>query len=158
MRAPLFVTVAIVAGIGAGASAQSGTADGLAALARGDYQRAVEILKPIAEDWRSQDAVAQFFMRSMYESGHGVTADPLRACALYARAASKNEELFGHQANTLFVASMARGQEFNEECQLLTTAGFDTGFEPVTFDLGPGHVVEWTLRGATVTYGGRTKH
>ncbi len=51
---------------------------------------------------------------------------------------------------------MARGQEFNEECQLLATAGFDTGFEPVTFDLGPGHFVEWTLRGANVTYEGRT--
>jgi hypothetical protein len=157
MRAPLFVTAAIVAGIVAAASAQSGTADGVAALARGDYQRAVEILKPLAEDWQSQDAASQFFMASMYESGHGVPADPLRACALYARAASKNQDPFSHQANTLFVASMARGQEFNEECQLLATVGFDTGFEPVTFDLGPGHFVEWTLRGATVTYEGRTK-
>ena len=44
-------------------SAQTGTADGVAAIARGDYQRAVEILKPIADDWRSTDIVAQFLWR-----------------------------------------------------------------------------------------------
>ena len=38
-----------------GVSAQTATADGVAALARGDYQRAVEILKPIAEDWNTED-------------------------------------------------------------------------------------------------------
>ena len=58
----LLVTAAlIIAGVTA-VSAQAGTADGIVALMRGDYQRAVEILKPIAEDWRSQDPVAQFFM------------------------------------------------------------------------------------------------
>ena len=33
-------------------SAQTATADGVAALARGDYERAAAILRPIAEDWR----------------------------------------------------------------------------------------------------------
>ena len=78
----LFLAVAIVTIVAATVSAQNGTADGVAALARGDYQRAVEILKPIAEDWRSEDAAAQFFMAGLYESGRGVPADPLRACAL----------------------------------------------------------------------------
>jgi hypothetical protein len=32
------------------ARAQTGTADGVSALARGDFQRAAEILQPIAED------------------------------------------------------------------------------------------------------------
>ena len=47
--------------------------------------------------------------------------------------------------------------EFDHECQLLANIGFDTGFEPTTFDLGAGHSVEWTLSAATVTYDGRTK-
>jgi len=43
----LLVTAAlIIAGVTA-VSAQAGTADGIVALMRGDYQRAVEILKPM---------------------------------------------------------------------------------------------------------------
>lgn len=153
----LFLAVAIVTIVAAAVSAQNGTADGVAALARGDYQRAVEILKPIAEDWRSDDTAAQFFMAGLYELGKGVPADPLRACALYARAASKHDTPFGRQASPIFATLIGRGQEFNDECQLLANIGFDTGFEPATFDLGPGHSVEWTLSAATVTYERRTK-
>lgn len=157
MTSRLFLAVAIVTIVAAAVSAQNGTADGVAALARGDYQRAVEILKPIAEDWRSEDTAAQFFMAGLYESGRGVPADPVRACALYARVGSKYDSPFGRQASPLFAAYMARGKEFDEECQLLASVGFDNGFEPVTFDLGPGHYVQWTLAAATVTYEARTK-
>ena len=76
MRVRVFFTVALIAAVVSSVSSQTGTADGVAAMARGDYQRAVEILKPIAEDWRSKDTVAQFFMAGLYESGHGVLADP----------------------------------------------------------------------------------
>ena len=154
----LFLTAAIITTIVGGVSAQTGTADGVVALARGDYQRAVEILRPIAEDWRSDDTAAQFFMAGLYETGRGVPADPLRACALYQRASSKHDHPFGQEALHLFIASSSRGgREFDQECQLLANIGFDHGFEPVTFDLGPGHSVEWTLTAATVTYQGRTQ-
>lgn len=138
-------------------SAQTTTADGVAALARGDYQRAVEILKPIAEDPWAEDTAAQFFMAGLYESGDGVPVDPLRACALYERATNKYDNPFGQEASKLFAAFMSRGQEFNDECQALANVGLDSGFEPATFDLGSGHYVEWTLSAATVTYKGRTK-
>src|SRR3954471_16313686 len=98
----LFVSAAIVMAFGAAASAQNGTADGVAALARGDYERAVQILKPIAEDWRSDDTAAQFFLAGLYEHGKGVAADPVRACALYMRAASKFDAPFGRQASAIF--------------------------------------------------------
>jgi hypothetical protein len=158
MRARFLVTVTIIAAVVCGISAQTttATADGVAALARGDYPRAVEILKPIAEDWRSQDTAAQFFMGGMYETGHGVPADPLRACALYERAASNFDQPFGKAASAPFAAAMSRGQEFSEECQTLAVVGLNNGFEPVTFHLGPGHSIEWTLAAATVTYDGRT--
>ena len=157
MMSRLFLAAAIVAIAAATVSAQNGTADGVTALARGDYQRAVQILKPIAEDWRSEDAAAQFFMAGLYETGRGVPADPVRACALYARAGSKYESPFGRQASPLFSAYTTRGKEFNEECQLLAMVGFDNGFEPITFDLGPRHDIQWTLAAATVTYDGRTR-
>ena len=152
-----FLTAGIVAFMIGGVSGQAGTADGVVALARGDYQRAAEILKPIAEDWRSDDTAAQFFLAGLYETGRGVPADPLRACALYLRASSKYESPFGQEASLLVGKVINRGQEFHDECQLLATTGFDNGFEPVTFNLGPGHLVEWTLAAATVTYDGRTK-
>jgi hypothetical protein len=64
---------------------------------------------------------------------------------------------FRRGAATLFGLTAGRGVEFNQECQSLAITGFDNGFQPVTFDLGPGHSVEWTLTAATVIYDGRTK-
>jgi hypothetical protein len=157
MWARLLLTGTILTAIAGDVSGQTTTADGVVALARGDYQRAVEILKPIAEHWRSEDAAAQFFMAGLYDTGRGVPADPLRACALYMRASSNYDDPFGRQASLLAGEAIGRGPEFNEECQLLANVGFDNGFEPVTFELGPGHFVEWTLAAATVTYSDRTK-
>ena len=95
-------------------------------------------------------------MAGLYETGRGVPADPLRACALYLRAAGRHDEPFGQEAFALYAAFSRRGLEFDRECQLLGNIGFDHGFEPVTFDLGPGHSIEWTLTAATVTHDGRT--
>lgn len=153
----LFLTATITAATVTGVSGQTGTADGVAALARGDYQHAVEILKPIAEDWRSDDTAAQFFMAGLYEAGHGVPVDPVRACALYMRAMSASDKPFGRVAARLLPALIMRGDDFNEECQLLANIGFEHGFEPVTFDLGPGHFVEWKLTAATLTHRDSTK-
>lgn len=152
-----FLTAGIVACTAGSVFGQTGTADGVAALARGDYQRAVEILKPIAEDSWSDDIAAQFFMAGLYETSRGVPADPLRACALYMRASNKYDSPFGREAALLFGKAIGRGLEFNQECQFLANLGFDHGFEPVTFHLGPGHSVEWTLTAATVTFNGQTK-
>lgn len=158
-RRPLvtLVTGALIVAGGTVVSAQTSTADGVVALLRGDYQRAVEILKPLAEDSRSQDYVAQFFMAGMYESGNGVPADPLRACALYARTAGNSQNPFAEEASKLLGVAISRGQEFNDECLALANVGFDSGFEPMTADLGPGHFVEWKLTSVMVTYDGRTK-
>jgi hypothetical protein len=157
MKVRTFLAAAIITALVCGVSAQTRTADGVVALIRGDYQRAAEILKPIAEDWESHDPAAQFFLAGLYETGRGVVADPLRACALYARASMKYDDPFGREANRLFAKSMERGLEFDHECQALASVGFESGFEPVTFDLGPRHSVAWTLSAATVTYGDATK-
>jgi hypothetical protein len=153
---PAIAAVIVIVGVRT-ISGQTTTADGVAALARGDYQRAVEILKPIADDWGTSDTAAQFFMAGLYEAGRGVSADPLRACALYLRAAGDHDNPFGRQAGHLFTAFSPRGQQFDLDCQLLAFVGFDHGFEPVMFDLGPRHTIEWTLTAATVTHDGRTK-
>jgi hypothetical protein len=150
-----FVTLLVVVSTG-GASAQNGTADGVAALARGDFQQAAAILKPIAEGWRQPDPAAQFFMASLYETGRGVPADLLRACALYHRASNSDDNPFGAQAakllRALVVSHIPHDNEWIEDCQILANVGFDHQFEPVSFTLAARHAIAWDLKGATVTY------
>lgn len=157
MRARVLLALALFAAAARDGLGQTTTADGVAALARGDYARAVEILKPRAEQGQPPDPAAQFFLAGLYEAGQGVAADPLRACALYARASIRDDHPLGRLASSLFAASLGLGAEFHQDCQLLASVGFDHGFEPATFHLGPGHLVEWTLGAVSVTYQGRTK-
>lgn len=157
-RASLAIAGLIAIGSGIEVAAQRGTADGLVALAHADYEGAAAILKPIAESDSASDTAAQFLMATMYEVGRGAPMDPLRACALYHRAAMNSEAPFGAQADRLMRAMFrARGVEWFADCQALANLGFDHRFEPVTFELAPGHAITWELRGATINYRGQTK-
>ena len=135
------------------AQAQTTTADGVDAFVRGDYPRAVEILKPAAESWPG-DPVAAFFMATLYESGRGVPGDPLRACALYVRAFNSP---FSRQAESLAQLFLQTSRSAIEDCTLFAQVGFDHGFQPVTFTLEPGHWIAVDIRGATITYAGKEK-
>src|SRR5687767_15744160 len=115
----VLAAIVLAAFIGSAGAQTPSVDDGVVALARGDYPRAIEILKPIAEDWRWEDTAAQFFMAGLYNAWRGVAADPLRACALYARAGTRHESPFGRQAMSLFGALVRRGLEFDQECQVL---------------------------------------
>lgn len=64
------------------AAAQSTTADGIRALARGDTGAALRILKPLA-DASEPDPLAQFFVATLHDTYSGVAMDPVRACGLY---------------------------------------------------------------------------
>jgi len=77
--------VIAVAISGARPSAQ-GVSDGVAAFLRADYARAAALLVPPAEDVWQPDHTAEVFLGMMYDSGLGVSADPVRACSLYIRA------------------------------------------------------------------------
>ena len=136
------------------AQAQTATADGVAALAHGDIQRAVEILRPLADDWRHPDPDAAFFLATLYDSGQGLPLDPARACALYEWAAGDMNGVFSQPALTLARKTMlSRDTAQRDDCQVMAQVGLDHHFEPATFVLGPRHTIEWTLAGATITYG-----
>ena len=152
------VATAGVMSIALSAHAQTSTADGVDAFLRGDYPRAAEIFTPLVSPLRPPDYVAEFFLASMYDSGLGVAADPMRACALYSRA-SAGTDVLGRYAGELMIAvSETLGRDGFNECVLLSTIGFDHGLEKTTFQLGPGHWVVWDLTGATVSYDGKEKH
>lgn len=140
------------------APASPGTAEGVAALARGDVQTAVNILKPIAEGRRQSDPVAQFFMGTLYETGSGVPRDLLRACALYERASGRGDGPFAAEAMALHLAlRQSQDREWLKDCQLLARVGFDHRFEPVTLNLAPGHSIAWELKGATLIHQGKSR-
>ena len=150
MRRALAAAFAMLVGASP-AHAQSGTAEGVHAFVRGDYRRAAEILKPIAEQSPQPDAVAAFFMAAMYDTGLGIAADPIRACALYLRADSptlgRDRSPFGAQAMAIMTIRRATiSREAFEQCTWMASNGFDHGFEPVTFVLGPGHWIAWDLK------------
>jgi hypothetical protein len=137
--------------------AQSTTADGVEAFVRGDYQRAAEILKPIAETSPLPYDAAKFLMGTLYENGLGVAADRTRACALYMLAADPHQGTpFAVAANVL-VRAMHESMTMEEfkDCELLTSLGFDHAFQSVTFELEQGHWISWDLKGATINYGGK---
>ena len=139
--------------------AQTTTADGVNAFLRGDYPRAVQILKPIAESpWQPGDRVAEFFMATLYENGLGIAGDPVRACALYTRSLFDPANPFGEQAMEL-LKSLQRslGPESNQRCLRIASIGFDHGFQPATFALELGQSIVIELDSATVSYEGNSK-
>ena len=138
--------------------AQEPTAAGVDAFVRGDYARAFDLLQPIAESPWSRDPVADFFFGALYENGLGVPADQMRACAHYHRAASARTTALGmHAGGLLKILWMTNGNDWFNDCQLFGNIGYDLGFQPVVFTLGPGHWISWDLKGATITYQGREK-
>jgi hypothetical protein len=138
--------------------AQTTTADGVDMFVRGDYQRAVDMLKPIAEAWPSRDHVAEFFMATLYENGQAVGVDLVRACALYTRASFDHANPIGQQAIALLgpLQGSLSPEDFRR-CIRLASVGFDRVFQPATFTLGPGHWIAIDPDGATITYQGKEK-
>jgi hypothetical protein len=123
------------------------TAEGIAAFVRGDYARAVEILRPAAERWHlPHDNIAAFFMAMIYENGLGVAPDPVRACALLLRTAVPVGD-GPRPGRALTFAAQALAEDSNSRltpdqmgrCMSYVDVGFHNDFQPVTFSLAPGH-------------------
>ena len=68
-------------------SAQADFNDGVVALMMGDYEKAVNILMPLAET--ADHAYAQYFVGRMYAGGQGLTQDYDAAAKFYRQAAEK---------------------------------------------------------------------
>ena len=124
--------------------------DGAAAFARGEYERAAEILTPLAERVRTQgDPAAAFLLGMMYENGLGVPRDPIRACTLYLKASFPS----GGLSRVLMEPTMALMQEVLSQlspeqvkwCHFLANLGFNHQFQQTTFNVGPAHWITLDL-------------
>lgn len=130
------------------AAAQSTTEDGIRAIVGGDYQAAVRILRPLADDAARPDPVAEFFLAIVYGSGERGDYDP-RVCGLYLRAARRPNP-FSDLASALAAAMQER---FGRGASLMCVADESWQGGPAqSFVLGPDHRVVFADTSITVTY------
>jgi hypothetical protein len=120
-------------------NADAATVTAFAAILRGDYARASELLSPLVRDWGNIHAPAALFLGMLYEHGLGVSQDPTRACALYARGQGGSGPL-GDVAGQLMRAHLdSFGADSGLECRLLANVGINHGFAPAQFSLDTDH-------------------
>ena len=85
-HAVLLLAATVLWAAAAGPAAADLLADGAAAYEAGDYGEAAHAWRPLAE---AGDAMAQFNMGLLHETGRGVPEDPAAAAAWYGRAAGQ---------------------------------------------------------------------
>ena len=102
--APLLAAAALWASAAGPATAADLLAEGAAAFEAGDYAEAANIWRPLAEDG---DALAQFNLGLLHETGRGVTGDPAEAAGWYERAARQG--MVRAQYNLALLHQVGRG-------------------------------------------------
>ena len=124
------------------------TVTGVEAFLRGDYTRAAEILRPVAEAWPSgaSDDAAAFFMASLYDGGLGTPQDRVRACALYERA-GKGTGPVGTMARaaSATLRDTLTAAEWSD-CVMLASVGTGHRFETLRVTLADDYWVSVDLR------------
>jgi hypothetical protein len=137
------------------ASAQTTTADGLAAMLAGDYASAARIFRPLAEDAASPDPLATFFLAMLYHGGRGVHRDEFHACGLFLRAAVP-ENPFSAQSLTLARAIHQDHPLGIEECTMVRDFRWNRPSD-ATFMLASDHWVLIDSNELVVGYQGAQK-
>ena len=114
------------------ARASAGTLDdAVNADARGDYAKALRLIRPAANDG---DAAAQFYLGTMYVTGHGVQQD-YSAAALWFRKAAEQGYVLA-QTNLGVIYRDGRGatrDETEAEARTRLGAGYTTTFSLENF-------------------------
>jgi hypothetical protein len=136
-------------------TAQTGTADGVKALFRGDYTTAVRILRRLAEDAAEPDPIAQFFMATLYDAGLVVSRNEFQACGLYLEASKRTNPL---QPQALALATLIH-QDYVLPRELCEASAAGLWREPATesLTLGPDYWVRIDGSGFTIGEKGMEK-
>ena len=113
-----------------GAPASAGTLDdAVNADARGDYAKALRLIRPAANDG---DAAAQFYLGTMYVTGHGVQQDYSAAALWFRKAAEQGyvprpKLIWGHISRPM-AASATRDEKPKQKLAQRLGAGYTTTF------------------------------
>ena len=130
---------------------------GAAAFASGDFSRAAQILRPLAEGSTPGDGAAAFLVGVMYENGLGVVPDDINACAMYLRASQTSP--LGNGPQDVLVQTVARRltpAQF-QMASALAVVGLESGFEPMIATLGSAQWLTLDLSGVTVAAAGKER-
>jgi len=106
--------------------------EGMAAYQEKDYQKAHEILLPLAEQGNSQ---AQITLGIMYENGQGVAKDPSKALDWYIKAASQGIPVVQHDVGVKFFKGIGARQDYLQAAKWWRMAA-DAGLSDSQFNLG----------------------
>jgi hypothetical protein len=138
--------------------AQSSTADGVAALLRGNYETAVRIFRPLADEAGPHpDPLAQYFLGMLYDTGQGVAGNQFLACELYLRAVKPENPFMAQSSAAAEFIRTSLGPLGARACS--SDPAERWGTPPyASFSLGPGHSLVIDETGATITYEGAQFH
>ena len=97
-----------------------------------DYERALEILKPLAENGNSQ---AQITLGLMYDYGQGVKKDPAESIKWYRMAAEQGEPLVQHDIGVKYFKGNGVDQNYEEAAKWWEMSA-NAGIADSQFNLG----------------------
>jgi TPR repeat protein len=106
--------------------------DGRSAYVRGDYARAQELLLPLAEEG---NAGAQTILGIMYDYGHGVEKDEVKALDWYLRAAVQGDPAVQYKVGDRFFQGIGTEQNYREAFEWWELAA-SGGYSDAQFNLG----------------------
>ena len=106
--------------------------EGKQAYLHKDYKRALEILKPLAEQGNSQ---AQITMGLMYDYGHGVKKDPAESIKWYRMAAEQGVPLVQHDLGVKYFQGQGVEQNYLEAAKWWEMSA-NAGVADSQFNLG----------------------
>lgn len=113
----------LIAAVALSARAQDGFEAGVAAYERADYQRALEIFRPRAEQG---DAAAQAYLGAMYRLGHGVAPDDRQSARWLLRAAEQGHAEAQYSLASLYAMGLAEPPAASELNQAADAKDLDT--------------------------------
>lgn len=106
--------------------------DGRGAYVRGDYTHAHELLLPLAEEG---NAGAQTILGIMYDYGHGVEKDEVKALDWYLRAAVQGDPAVQYKVGDRFFQGIGTEQNYREALEWWDLAA-SGGYSDAQFNLG----------------------
>ncbi len=106
--------------------------EGMAAYENEDYEKAMQILQPLAKQGNSQ---AQITMGIMYDNGLGVPTDPARALDWYIKAAEQGIPVVQHDVGVKYFQGIGTKQDYLKAARWWKLSS-DAGLADSQFNLG----------------------
>jgi TPR repeat protein len=131
LTVPILFAIALAVSVSS-AAAQGTLDDAIAAYRSGDYVKALQIMRPLAE---KGDATAQFRLGSMYAEGKGVVRDDKAAFEWFLKAAQQGDPMAQYDTGASYAAGLGVAQSDEEAAKWFRRAA-DQGMPYAQLNLG----------------------